>query len=466
MALLYAHVHKPPPPLAALVDPGHAAVCGWVEWLLAKDPAARPQSAAEAWDALEEVAVAELGPYWRRNAAIRAPDPEPAPPLAAANGDAGLPTTEESGERAEKEERTKKLPTPTPLAPPKAVPPARRRTRRRAALAAASATVLAGAAAVAAFVLPRDTPGGQTPAPTATPVPTRTPAATPYDFDADGRQELVMALLSGAPRGRRAHSGVVLVQERGKKPAWSLITESRAGLRGRPRINDDFGSGLASADFDRDGHADLAIGTPGRERVSVLYGAPKGLDRRRTRQLRGGGADLPPGAGRYGFTLVASDLDDDGFDDLVVGAPGELGGQPASGALHIVFGGRGGLRPDRTRIIRRPAAGMSGFGHRLRSADVDGDGRPDLAEGAAARGGYPGHASFCRSGRDGPLRCRLLPSAGSSSGLAIGDVNGDERADIIQGDAEHVDPEVGPPVGPGWCGCGSAPGAGPGRARS
>ena len=182
-----------------------------------------------------------------------------------------------------------------------------------------------------------------------------------------------MALLSGAPRGRRAHSGVVLVQERGKKPAWSLITESRAGLRGRPRINDDFGSGLASADFDRDGHADLAIGTPGRERVSVLYGAPGGLDRRRTRQLRGGGADLPPGAGRYGFTLVAaSDLDDDGFESTSSSAPpASSAGSSASGALHIVVRRRrGGLRPDRTRHHSggRPPA-CPGSADRLRSAE-------------------------------------------------------------------------------------------------
>jgi hypothetical protein len=193
----------------------------------------------------------------------------------------------------------------------------------------------------------------------------------------------------------------------------------------------------------------------------VLYGAPGGLDRRRTRQFTSGDADLPAGSGRYGFTLVANDLDDDGFDDLVVGAPGELNGQPSSGALHIVFGGRGGLRADRTRIIPRPDTAMSGFGHRLRSADVDGDGRPDLAEGAAARGGSTGHASFCRSGQAGPVRCRLLPSAGGTSGLAIGDVNGDKRADIIQGDAQHMDPEVGPPVDPGvvrvWFGSRSGP---------
>ena len=455
VGLLYAHVHTRPPPLAALVEPGQDAVCGWVEWLLAKDPAARPQSALEAWDALEELAVAEMGPYWRRHAAVTASVPAAAP--AAANGDTGLPTTEENGGRAgEREEPTSKLPTPTPLAPPKAVS-ARPRRRRRAALAITSAAVLAAAAAAAAFVLP---PGPE-PSPEPTPVPTRPPSATAYDFDADGRQELVIALLKAAPRGRRAHAGAVLVQDRGEKGTWSLITEARAGLPGTPRLGDDFGSGLASADFDGDGHADLAIGTPGRDRVSVLYGAEGGLDDRHTQQFTGGRAQLPAGAGRYGYTLVARDLDRDGFGDLVVGAPGERDGQPSSGALHIVYGAKGGLRSDRMRVIPRPAPGLSNFGQRLRSGDVDGDGRPDLVEGAPARGSGTGHAAWCRSGPRGPFQCRVLPQSGSTSALAIGDVNGDKRADVIQGDSEHVDPAVGLPVGAGlvrvWTGSRAGP---------
>ena len=89
VGLLYAHVHTRPPPLAALVAPERGAICDWVEWLLAKDPAGRPQSAAEAWDALEELAVAEMGPYWRRHAAIGSADPVPAerPPTARRSGD-------------------------------------------------------------------------------------------------------------------------------------------------------------------------------------------------------------------------------------------------------------------------------------------------------------------------------------------------------------------------------------------
>ena len=70
MGVLYCHVHKPPPPLPrSLLQP----VREWVGWLLEKAPADRPQSAGEAWNALEEIAVAELGPYWRRAAAITIP---------------------------------------------------------------------------------------------------------------------------------------------------------------------------------------------------------------------------------------------------------------------------------------------------------------------------------------------------------------------------------------------------------
>ena len=76
MAVLYAHVHNPPPPLGDLAPDTPEAVRRWVEWLLAKAPEDRPASAAEAWEALEEIAVAELGPYWRRSAAVLAPPEE------------------------------------------------------------------------------------------------------------------------------------------------------------------------------------------------------------------------------------------------------------------------------------------------------------------------------------------------------------------------------------------------------
>ena len=80
LTTLYSHVHRPPPPLHELAPAVPAPVCEWVGWLLAKAPDDRPASAAAAWEALEDIVVPELGPYWRRRAAIAA-------------GSGGLPTT-------------------------------------------------------------------------------------------------------------------------------------------------------------------------------------------------------------------------------------------------------------------------------------------------------------------------------------------------------------------------------------
>jgi serine/threonine protein kinase len=115
MAVLYCHVHKDPPPLAARAPDVPEPVYGWVAWLLAKKPADRPGSAAEAWETLEEIAVTELGPYWRRSAAIGAPEPD--------DGADRTTLVDVPG-------------APTPVVPPPAEPPPRHRRRRAAAIAA------------------------------------------------------------------------------------------------------------------------------------------------------------------------------------------------------------------------------------------------------------------------------------------------------------------------------------------
>jgi tRNA A-37 threonylcarbamoyl transferase component Bud32 len=70
MAMLARHVHEEPRPPRD-VDPSIAPeLSDWVCRLLVKDPKARTQSAAEAWDALEEIVLAALGPRWRRDARI------------------------------------------------------------------------------------------------------------------------------------------------------------------------------------------------------------------------------------------------------------------------------------------------------------------------------------------------------------------------------------------------------------
>ncbi len=245
-------------------------------------------------------------------------------------------------------------------------------------------------------------------------------AAVPYDFDGNARPELVASVLGGALRGSRRHSGVVLVR---RADGWTTLTQKDAGMPGRRGPSDQFGSGIASGDFDRDGAADLAVGAPGRNRVSILYGTGSGLAAGRRTQLRG--------PHRYGFSLVADDMNGDGHDDLIASAPG-TGAE--RGVVELLFGGPGGLSARRARTLGRPSTAVAGFGTRMRTGDVDGDRHVDLIEGASTKPGFRGHASFCRGSSTGPRRCRALGTDATTS-VGVADVNADGYADIALGDA-------------------------------
>ena len=84
MALLMRQLNDEPPPLADLRPDLPPGVVAWVHSMLAKEPEARPTGAAHAWDRLEGVVSDELGPRWRRAAALTEPGApteaiEPAP---------------------------------------------------------------------------------------------------------------------------------------------------------------------------------------------------------------------------------------------------------------------------------------------------------------------------------------------------------------------------------------------------
>ena len=445
VGILYSHVHTPPPPLRN-ADPDLGR---WVDWLLEKRPADRPQSAAEAWHALEESAVAKLGPYWRRAAAISFEPParEDEPPA----------TTTEETRSDPPEPETLPLAKPTPIAPPPHPAP-RPRRRRPAAIVASTGGLLGGA--VAAMVLLGQGPEERS-SPPAVPPPRPPRAATPYDFNGDGRQELALALLRGSARGSSVSSGVVLVHRgRRSKPQWAVITEQRAGVPGRARSDDAFGSGLASGDFDRDGHADLAIGTPGRDRVSVLYGADGGLlagsaeaVQRVARPAPGGLRELRQPPARHGLRRQRVRRPD---GQRPRRPPGAAGHGRAAPAVRRAKRARPPARPqdraarDGPRRVRRAAAGGR---RQRRRQDRPGRGRtrPPLS---------PGHAFYCPGSRRGPSRCRQLAPDSATSSLAVADVNGDGRDDIVQGD-----PELHVPFRPGtvrvWWGSKQGPSASP-----
>ncbi len=103
----------------------------------------------------------------------------------------------------------------------------------------------------------------------------------------------------------------------------------------------------AKGDFNGDGFADLAVASPGENSgagsVHVLPGSASGLTATGSQlwsQSSGGVADSPEPGDWFGASVAAGDVTGDGFDDLVVGVPGENVG---AGAAHVLLGSASGL---------------------------------------------------------------------------------------------------------------------------
>ena len=123
-------------------------------------------------------------------------------------------------------------------------------------------------------------------------VPATTQAAVrpaiPSDFNGDGYADLAIGIRREAIGGHR-RSGAMNVLYGSRQGLTSdgaqRWSQNTTGVKGVCRSNELFGSALASGDFDRDGHADLAIGVPDDNdtgarhagAVNVLYGSAAGL---------------------------------------------------------------------------------------------------------------------------------------------------------------------------------------------
>ena len=221
------------------------------------------------------------------------------------------------------------------------------------------------------------------------------------DFDADGDDDLAI----GVPvEGDAGAIYVILGSPFGLIFADSVYWEPGA-LGQVPEAGDRLGSALAAADFDGDGHDDLAIGDPGEDlgagnlivdagSISVAYGSPAGFDLSLTDNFTQGTLYSDPDADQaddqLGWALAAGDFDGDGYADLVAGHPGErVLGHAGAGAAAIVMGAASAGIGARVGTLAAGVDGVPGFlqaGQAFASAlavgDFDGDGYADVAAGA------------------------------------------------------------------------------------
>jgi len=287
------------------------------------------------------------------------------------------------------------------------------------------------------------------------------------DFDGDGFDDLAVGAPGedlGIALGRAGAVNVFYGESTGlASPRVQSFDENTPGIPGSAASQDQFGFELACADFDGDGHDDLAVGAPTKSiggdsfagAVFVLPGSATGLVATASFVLD---QDQPLVTGeaepedRFGFALAAADFDGDGFDDLAVGVPLE----DSSGAFHAFFGSASGLSVD--DAVYRDETGLGGlseiadaFGAELVAGDFDGDGRGDLVIGipfenfAAATDcgqvnvvyGAPGGFDF--GSTQFWAQDNILGAGTSESGddfgwaAAAGDFDGDGRDDLAVG---------------------------------
>ncbi|XP_032730267.1 integrin alpha-7 isoform X3 [Lontra canadensis] len=177
---------------------------------------------------------------------------------------------------------------------------------------------------------------------------------------------------------RANHKGAVIILR--KDSASRLVPEVM--LSGE-RLTSGFGYSLAVADLNNDGWADLVVGAPYFfERQEELGGAVYVY-------LNQGGhwAGVSPlrlcGSpdSMFGISLaVLGDINQDGFADIAVGAPFD-----GDGKVFIYHGSSLGVVVKPSQVLEGEAVGVKSFGYSLSGGlDVDGNHYPDLLVGSLA----------------------------------------------------------------------------------
>jgi hypothetical protein len=169
---------------------------------------------------------------------------------------------------------------------------------------------------------------------------------------------------------------------------------------------------IAVADFNRDGHLDLALANHETQYLTILLGDGRGqFTPAPTSHVAVVVRPHPHG-------IAAGDFNGDGFPDLVTDSWAE-------DRLEILFGdGKGGFRTPGTYV----AVGKHPY-QRIRVADINADGKDDIVSPNLEGDDVTillgdGHGNF-RQSPGSPFPCGDSPF-----NVAIGDVNGDGKPDL------------------------------------
>jgi hypothetical protein len=175
------------------------------------------------------------------------------------------------------------------------------------------------------------------------------------------------SVVVGAP-GALDGRGVVYVFAGGFHNGDALTTTNAVvQILGAP--GDQLGSALATGDLDNDGYREIIIGAPGGHRVYVIAGGAS-LTGTLDLSLWPSPAAIVFDAPGFGGAVASGDINGDGIYDLIIGQP--------TGDMTYVIKGRNGMPPAAFDIRLSGVDAGDAAGTAIRLADLNGDGVTDL----------------------------------------------------------------------------------------
>ncbi len=219
------------------------------------------------------------------------------------------------------------------------------------------------------------------------------------------------------PSASPSSSGVTPGPSASASPGLGLFSDRATDLRGLTPLLTALGEGgedlltsgasIALGDFNDDGAPDVLIGASGGDgpdgkrtdagEAYVIFGPFEGRELELSNEADVTIFGASPGD-NLGFTVLAGDLNDDGTDDILVGAPGVTAGfdlRTDQGRVYVFYG-RAELQAEydlAADVFDFTVTGSEGFSRLstgMDMGDVNGDGRTDLVVGSPFAGREPG----------------------------------------------------------------------------